>query len=382
MALRVLLYSRVHPEDLGGVQVVFNRLAAHLQRRGHVVTKAWGGEAGTPPAGDQSWPLQPLVWRRGLPAPRSAVRAAAAMLRCCCGLLRTRPDVVNVHFVTGESTYFALFKPLFGYRLVLSAHGSDVLRPEPPDAATLPRLLADADALTAVSRVTAERVARVAGIEASAIAVIPNGVDVAFWSRHVGTTPVAERPPVVLAVGRLDPVKGQDVLLHAFGDVLRRVPQARLVIVGGGGFLTRLEAIARERHLASRVQFTGPLGPEAVRAHMGEARCFVLPSRSEGLPLAPLEAMAAGLPVVATRVGGVPEIIVPGTGVLVPPEDPAALAEAVADLLTDDQRTAEVAANGRVRAHAFSAAEADAAYERVLAEAASLVPASAARGRA
>ena len=366
MGLRVLLYARVHPGDRGGVQAVVNRLAKHLASRGHAVTKVWGLPGAEPPAGEHACALPSLVWRNGLPAPRSAVEAARALARCGALLARVRPHVVNVHYVTAEAAYFVRLRRAFGYRLVLSVHGSDVLRAEPPDAPRLPQLLPAADALTTVSRGSADRVRSLA--PRAAPTVIPNGIDVGFWSQGpVDGADVPRRPPTVLAVGRLDYVKGQDVLLRALPRVIERVPGATAIVVGGGGFLPHLESLARELQVADRVRFTGPLAPEAIRTLMAGARCLALPSRSEGLPLVPLEAMAAGLPVVAARVGGVPEIVTGDTAVLVPPEAPDALAEALVGVLQDDERAAGLSARGRARASAFSAALADAAYERVLA---------------
>ena len=360
--LRVLLCSRVQPRDRGGVQAVMARLVTHLRGRGHHVVKAWVVGHPYQAAGEATFVAPHLNWRRGVPTPRSTAGACLALVRLCASLAWYRPQIVNFHYVTRESAYFLLLKRLFRYKIVLSVHGSDVLRPKPDDAAVLGRVLRHADAVTAVSRLTADAVRQRPGVDRARVRLIPNGVDVAFWSARTSQPDRRPTSPTVLAVGRLHPVKGHDVLLRAFPRVLSRIPNARLLVIGGGGFRTELEHLA-EQLVPEVVEFAGELEPEAVRARMAEARAFVLPSRSEGLPLTLLEAMAAGLPVVASRVGGVPEVVVPGTGVLVPPEDPTALADGLAEVLLCPEKADELIRNAKERARQFSAAAADTAYE-------------------
>jgi len=365
MSRRVLLYARVNPADEGGVQGVVAWLARHLRSRGHRVTTAWAFPApsGT---GDVTLPSRPLVMRGRFPAPRSTAWAARALLRLSIALLRLRPHVVNVHYVTGEALYFAWLKRFFRYRLVLSFHGSDILRTQPEDAPLLPRILPRADAITAVSRLTASRLRAYPGVSSARVHIIPNGIDVDFWSTPVAAGDLRAREPVVLSVGRLDPVKGHDVLLRAFRLVLARVAGARLVVVGEGGYRNVLEALAADLGIAGAVEFAGQLDAGRVRQRLGEAQVFALPSRSEGLPIALLEAMAAGVPAVATAAGGTPEVLSAGGGVLVPPEDAPALAEAIVELLQDPAASAALSAAGRLRAASFTTTLSASSYEQVL----------------
>jgi glycosyltransferase involved in cell wall biosynthesis len=141
--------------------------------------------------------------------------------------------------------------------------------------------------------------------------------------------------PLVGEVARLCDVKGQRELIAALAEV----PDARLVLVGddleqGGAFRDALEREAGRAGVRDRVVFTGPR-PDA-RALIGELDVLALPSWTEGLPLVVLEAMASARPVVATPVGGTPELVEDGeTGLLVPPRDPGALAAALRRLLAD-----------------------------------------------
>lgn len=368
--VRVLLYSSVQPAHRGGVQAVIGRVAEHLRHRGVRVVKAWSTPS--PDPGDVTYRPPHLAWKGRLPTLRSLAGAARDLLRLTSGLARQRPHVVNVHFLTRDAFWLLLLRPVFRYKVVLSVHGSDVLRIAPHNTAMVPRMCRWADAVTAVSESTRTCVAALAGVDPARVRLIANGVDHAFWSSPVRDG--AERPPVVLAVGRLHPVKGHDLLLHAFPEILAGVPGARLVIIGEGGFRADLLRIVDTLGLGAVVELTGELAPAAVRDRMRGAGVFALPSRSEGLPLTLLEAMAAGLPVVATAVGGVPDVLESDSGVLVPPENPDALAAALKQVLLDPLSASRMAALASARAARFSAEAADAKYacvfEEVLAPAA------------
>jgi glycosyltransferase involved in cell wall biosynthesis len=147
-------------------------------------------------------------------------------------------------------------------------------------------------------------------------------------------------PPRVAVVGRLDPVKGHADFLAAAGLVLRRFPQTRFVIAGRSERIARsdLEGQARELGLGNAVEITGHFRDLAA-LHRETAIGVVASTGSEAVSRVTLEWLAAGRPVVATRVGGIPELVSDGrTGFLVPPRDPAAMAEAIGLLIADDER--------------------------------------------
>ncbi len=171
---------------------------------------------------------------------------------------------------------------------------------------------------------------------------------------------------VVVAAGRFSPEKGFDVLLDAAAMALRADPHAGLVVFGDGDLRPLLEAQIARLNLAERVRLPGFI---ADLDHLLPAADIVaLPSHSEGLPNVLLEAAAAGVPVVATRVGGVPEVVTDGeTGLLVPPADPAALAAALGRLLADEPCQRRFGAAGRRAMHAgFTFAAQAAAYADLL----------------
>ncbi len=189
----------------------------------------------------------------------------------------------------------------------------------------------------------------------SKVRVIDNGIDIDRF-REQGDPDALRRSlrippdsPVIGSVGRLVEVKRHDVLLRSFAEVVRAVPDAHLVIVGGGPLEDELLALACRLDLESRVHLVGQQAEAWKFLYIMD--CFALTSRSEGMPQAVLESAIAGLPIVATRVGGLPELIEDGrTGILIEPNDSAVLTRALLTVLRapDKARAMGRAARQRV----------------------------------
>jgi glycosyltransferase involved in cell wall biosynthesis len=188
--------------------------------------------------------------------------------------------------------------------------------------------------------------------------VIVNGIDLADLDRVIASSPVrreslgvASSGLVLGCVTRFDPVKRIDTLLRAFRSLASRDPRVTLVLVGGGGEEERIRRMVAELGLGKQVVFTGLL-EEPARVYPA-LDLYVSTSLKEGLPLSLVEAMGARLPVVATDVPGHRDVVVHGeTGLLVPPEDPAALAGAISSLFADPERRRQMGEAGRRRAQA------------------------------
>ncbi|HEV3166317.1 MAG TPA: glycosyltransferase [Isosphaeraceae bacterium] len=185
--------------------------------------------------------------------------------------------------------------------------------------------------------------------------VISNGIETRQFLERRDTGParrslsIPEGAPVIGTVGRLTEVKRQDVLIRGFAQVKQRFPAAHLVLVGDGPILHDLQELAAGLGIADCVHFTGYQSDTA--PYLQLMSIFALTSRSEGMPQAALEACVTGLPVVATRVGGLPELVDDGrTGILVPPGDEVALATALCELLVDGLRAQAMGLAGRERA--------------------------------
>ena len=272
-----------------------------------------------------------------VPARRDVDPLLAA--RVARAVLRIRPDVVHTHLVHAD-----VYGALAARRLVSTKHNDDPFRAgsfrfvERVLAARASRIIAITDSL---ARFQVERV----GIPRRKLVTIHYGLDAlpAPW----GVNPPDDVPAdarVVLAVCRLEPQKGVDVAVRALARVRDEQPKARLVVLGEGPERARLGVLAGELgvplHLPGRV-------PD-VAAWLGRAAVLVHPVRWEGFGLAVLEAMLAGLPVVASGVSSLPELVVDGeTGLLVPPDYPIALAAAIGRVLADP---GELGTAGRQRA--------------------------------
>lgn len=316
--------------------------------------------------GARAWSIHlvPPSTRWKVPTPTSVIRMTHSAMSLARLLKGVRPDVVNMHFVTAQSLYWFVLRPFFRYRVVLSAHGSDVLRPSNRmDRVFLPWLLRVADGVTVVSPVIKERVRELTGGQGPEPIVIPNGVDLSFWSP--AGSEVGYNEPVVVTVGRMHPVKGHDVLLQAITLVREQIPAVQLRLIGDGPGRQATEEQIRELGLEDTVVLLGTQLAEDVRDELRRAAVFVLPSRSEGMPLSLLEAMAVGCPVVATTVGGVSDLL-SGSGIEVAPEDPTALAEALVSILRDADLRQRAAAAAMKRAEGFSWDRSVDAYEALL----------------
>lgn len=183
-----------------------------------------------------------------------------------------------------------------------------------------------------------------------AVSVVPNPVvpDVATLQRR---TPDRIANGLVLFLGRLNAQKGVIDLLDAAAHLAGDFPRLRLVLAGDGE-TELVQEMIRERGLADRVELPGWVSGSTRADLLSRAQILVLPSHFEGLPMAILEAMELGIPVVATRVGGIPDIVRNGVdGYLVPPRDTQALAEALARLLRNPEHALELGRSGRARVH-------------------------------
>lgn len=221
------------------------------------------------------------------------------------------------------------------------------------------------------SRAASDRL-RLEGVSSRKIAVIPNGVDTDAFR---GTTMTSERDGArlprrtrrrVLMVANLRPEKGHDILIDAATLVLRSVPDATFALAGDGPERDRLMSHAERRGVAGAFSWLGHR--DDVAAIMEASDIFVLPSRTEAFPNALLEAMAAGLPCVATRVGGIPEIISDNrTGLLVRVDDSAGLADALCRLMSDEALSSDLSAAARRAASRYSFERMTMAFEAVYA---------------
>ncbi|OIJ86636.1 glycosyltransferase [Streptomyces monashensis] len=341
------------PVDGGVARVVLDLARAQLAAGLHVMAACPDGELDT---GLRELGVDVRRWQAGR-APGPGLPGEVRRLARLAG--EARPDLVHAHSAkAGLAGRLAVrgriptvFQPhAWSFEAVGGSTAALALRWERWGARWADRVVCVSEA----ERATGLR----AGVRA-AYTVVPNGIDTERFAPGPRTAPlptllpegpegpegaVAPDPaaPVVVCVGRLCRQKGQDVLLQAWARVLDAVPRARLVLVGDG---PGRETLGHRAHPS--VHFTGAVG-DVVPWYRG-ADLVVLPSRWEGMALAPLEALGCGRPVVVTDVDGARESLPPALAArcLVPPEDPAALARAIAALLSDPPLRAALGDQGR-----------------------------------
>jgi teichuronic acid biosynthesis glycosyltransferase TuaC len=263
-------------------------------------------------------------------------------------------DLIDAHYYYPDGVAAALLGAWFNKPVVITARGTDVnLIPE----YTIPRALIrwasrQAQASIGVSVALTERMHNL-GMAAERLHVMRNGVDTQRFQllpQHEARASLGMPPgPVILTVGNLHEHKGQRLALDAFAQLHQQEPAARLYIVGEGPDRNELQQQAQALGLVDAVTLVGTVPNTELARWYSAADVLVLASSREGWPNVLLEAMACGTPVVATRVGGVPEIVqTPQSGRVVPERTAAAFAAAIRDLL--DQRAPDAAQRSIQRA--------------------------------
>jgi glycosyltransferase involved in cell wall biosynthesis len=234
--------------------------------------------------------------------------------------------------------------------LVISVWGSDVIYygppPEPSLAVFYKRYaLRQAKAVTASSHFLAGECEKYLGPR-DRVRVVPFGVDTDYFAPRPARSP---REEVVIGfVKHLEPYYGVEDLVVAFEEVVTRYPDARLIIAGDGSLRSSLRQKVHSKGLGELVEFLGQIPQHAVRDVLAQCDVFAMPSLREALGVAAIEALAMGVPVVATQVGGIPEIVKDGiTGLLVPAMSPDALAEALLYLVEDEALRRQMGREGR-----------------------------------
>jgi glycosyltransferase involved in cell wall biosynthesis len=328
----------------GGAELMMLELAKELRARGHTVLPV-GLSAGTGWLGARfvAAGFEPVSFELRRPLDLAAVRELTTILR------DFRADVVHSHEFT-MAIYGAAAAKRANARHVITMHGGLYYAAAWRRRAALRWATRRSHALVGVSDATASALERILGIDRSRLHVVPNGIPLRTGVRARLRTELAIAPGelLIVSVGNLYPVKGHAVLIDALAKLRERTGW-RLAIAGRGEEEARLRAQAATAGIGDRVHLLG--FRDDVTDILAAGDLFTMPSLSEGLPLALVEAMSFGLPVVVTRVGGVPEVVTDGAeGLLVPPSDAGALASALGALLADSPRRQKMGEAARTRA--------------------------------
>jgi glycosyltransferase involved in cell wall biosynthesis len=379
--MNVLTITSSYPRYEGDPTAPFvESIVKHVAARGHTVhvvlpaTQGWNrppSEAGVHYHPYRYSPLETWTpWgysqsleggaklRRSLYALAPVVFASA--LRACLAVARRYDvDVVHAHWVVPNGPIGAVASRKLGLPLVVTLHGSDAAIAERSRwiGGSARWTFENAAAVTGPSGDLLER-ARMLG--ASRLELIPWGAEVVENVPSADTTAslrtalgVRHEHVVVAGIGRLIAVKGFDHLVAAFAAAGIAHSDLRLLLIGDGAERANLEGLAHRLDVSDRVVFTGMVSRREIPSYLAAAEIVAVPSVHhlgyvDGLPTVALEAMASGKPLIASRVGGLPDIVRDGeNGLLVPEKDDAALATAIVTLARDPALRARLGAAGR-----------------------------------
>lgn len=346
--MRTLVVTNDFPPRAGGIQAYVHGLATR-QPDGEVVVYAssWRGAANFD--AEQPFPVVRADTKVLLPSPK-AIREARTIAKA--------EGCDRVWF--GASAPLGLMARRLGLdRAVASTHGHEVgWAMAPGSRQALARIGGQVDVVTYLGEYTRARLQPAFG-DVSMVQ-LPSGVDTATFHAGAGGEQVRARHgltdrPVIVCVSRLVPRKGQDVLIRALSLVQQQIPEAALLIVGGGPAMPRLQSLVQQQGLQHDVVLTGSVPWEQLPAHYAAGDVFAMPCRDrmrglevEGLGIVFLEASATGLPVVAGRSGGSPDAVREGeTGFVVDGTSVVEVAGRLVELLADPARAQAMGAAGR-----------------------------------
>ncbi|ABN56626.1 MULTISPECIES: glycosyltransferase family 4 protein [Methanoculleus] len=339
-----IIVSNFPPKWLAGTEIATYHMAEHLAQHGHEVHVITSLDEGLP---EES--CEKGFHTHRLPRVRIRfVGVFAFWVNIIRTLRKINPGIVHAQGL-GSGMPALLSNRLMKNPYVIYGRGSDVYLPDWFNKLTAKGILKNASAVIALTEHMKDSMQ---AIYSRDVVVVPNGIDL-----NENAEREAERGDPgkrVLFVGRLHPVKGVRHLLQAMSIVHQDLPEAKLILVGDGDEREHLETLTDSLGIRECVEFVGKVPHERVQDYMNQVEAFVLPSLSEGFPVTILEAMACGLPVVATRVGGIPDIIEDGTnGYLVDAMNQERMAEALLKVLRNEPLRKDISNNNREKAEKY-----------------------------
>lgn len=357
----ILLMTRRFPPAPGGVENQVFQIAYRLAKKGHRVrVHASDLYSDIPlrrlPTSHECSPKGIEISRHmAVPVPRRMSEGTSFAPTMLLAVLKMNPpDLVHCHGLNLVTVSASLsMQALRNCKVICTPHVDPSLLSGNLSAIVVRRF----DGLVALTEIERTRMLEL-GVDQSKIRMIPNGVDLDTFNNLPTRDYFRKKNRItnrlILYAGRIDTLKGCAVLIEAVSLLRRRIGECTLVFAGpdwgSQGYLRELSDLRKVRTI-----FTGNLNSTELRNALVACDVFVLPSFNESFPIAIIEAMLAGAPVVATRVGGIPEIVRDEyTGLLVSPGDPKGLADAIRRILEDRQLSAELATNAKSSATKYT----------------------------
>jgi N-acetyl-alpha-D-glucosaminyl L-malate synthase BshA len=347
----VILSHGFPPKRIGGTELATYEIAQNLARIGHEVHVIIIMDVGLPKKSfEEGFYVHRIHWRR--------IRFFGGIIfwikRFLC-LKIIRPDIIHSQSLELALPAF-LSKRFLNTPYVVWAQGSDVYRANFFRKKIYSVVIKNANAVIALTKDMQQRIKEMYNRD---IFIIPNGVDLkrfSYLSRkeiRVNLN-IKDEEKIILFVGNLRPVKGVKYLIEAIKLIRDKNKNVRLFLVGDGTEREYLENLTKEYDLEKYVNFLGKISNLKIPEYMMASDLFVLPSLSEGVPLVILEAMASGLSIIASNVGGLPEIIHDKeNGFLVEPGQPEKIAEKVLQLLENEPLREKMSKNNKDKAKEY-----------------------------
>jgi L-malate glycosyltransferase len=336
----VLLVVDQFPKNLGGGERIVLKLAALLPQYGYrvsILTFFVHAECAALASPVCPVFVLPLKSTYNLTALRAAFDLRAL-------IKQQKIQIVQTFFESSDIWAGFVTKALSKAKLIWSRRDMGILRTRKHHIAYR-RMARMPDAVFAVSELVRKYTIDVDGIDPDRVLTVYNGLNLGDWDATSRTSVIGKKIAITTA-GNIRHVKGHDVFIRAAALIAPDFPEVSFTIAGAvldPDYFASLQSLVSELNLAGCFHFLG--GIDDLRQHLSAADIFVLPSRSEGFSNAIVEAMAAGLPVIATNVGGNAEAVQDDVnGFIIPPEDPAALAAALRELLANPDRIAPMGA--------------------------------------
>jgi glycosyltransferase involved in cell wall biosynthesis len=361
-SLRIGQVTQRFSPSIGGVESHVAELSTRLVGRGHEVTVFTSDIIGDFPKGEHHIEVQGRevgIRIRRFHSTRlmgSALSNRTIMPSMIPSLIRDRPDIIHAHSLGYYPTFAsAIPKLIKRSKLIITAHSDPTFGSYKPRLASLPLRLAER--VIALTHREREWFLR-NGFASDRIVVVPNGIDLERFHTVQSGDAFKEKygikDQMVLFVGRIDiPAKGCDILVKAIPRVLEDHAKARFIFVGpDGGARDYLQVLSHRLNVYPI--FTGAISQHELLEAYTAADLVVVPSRVEAFCIVLLEAMACGKPIVASRVGGVPEVVNDSNAILTEPGDASKLAAAISKLLSDKTLAARLGEAGRNRVTRYS----------------------------
>jgi glycosyltransferase involved in cell wall biosynthesis len=329
---------------LGGVEVNTHEIAKRLVRDGFEVEVVCAREKGTAAYEIMDGVKIHRVLNVRLVKLRYDIGNVAP--RMLLSTVKNDADIIHAHAYGFFPTYASM---LSNKPVVITTHSDPAAKIYPLSDLSRSIPLKFADQIVATTQMEKAHLIH-RGARASKIVVIPNGIDLA--SNDPSTSNHLDNQ-TILCLARLDIAhKGQDILLKAMPKVISKVPKAKLWLAGTGKDASKLRNLTEKLKITGNVEFKGAVTDPAKSEYLRNCRVLCVTPRTESFGVVYLEAMANGLPIVTTRVGGIPEVV-QDSALLVPPNDPSDVADALIEILTNDAVVVSLHEKGLERAKKF-----------------------------